>query len=107
MSVAQFAVLLRAIHDHSKQYIADSNSCYWHAFTVVEVIHSKFSAVQTNGTAFSERGVYKKWKPDLEDAVQTVSKLYDAAWEKCAARAQERAVSSVDLPFVCFTDPGV
>jgi hypothetical protein len=107
MSVAQLAVLLRAIHGHSKQYIADSNSCYWHAFTVVEVIRGKFSAVQTNGTAFSERGMYKRWKPDLEDAVQTVSQLYDAAWEKCVVQAQERAVSSVDLPFVCFIDPRV
>jgi hypothetical protein len=107
MSVAQLAVLLRAIHDHSKQYLANSNSCYWYAFTVVEVICSKFSAVQTNGTAFSERGVYKKWKPDIENAIGTVSLLYDAAWGKCTERAQKRAVSPVDFPLVCFTDPEV
>jgi hypothetical protein len=104
MTVAQLAVLLRAIHDHSKNYTANSNSCYWYAFTVVEVIRGKFPAVQTNGPAFAERGEYMKWKPDLENAVQTVSLLYDAAWKKCAEQAQERAVSSVGLLF-CFTDP--
>jgi|SRR5882724_7959017 len=97
MSAAQLSILLRAIHEHSQFYHAKSNSCYWFAFTIMEVIRGKFPGIHTEGPAFKDRGEYLGWSADLEDAVATVSGLYDAAWVECAGQAQRRAVSYIDL----------
>ena len=66
MSVAQLAVLLSAIHAYNEWYAANSNSCYWYAYTVMEVICTKFVAVQLEGSAFSWRSMFVRKKMDVE-----------------------------------------
>ena len=61
MSAVQLAVLLSAVRAHSDQYAANGNFCYWCAHTVMEVISTKFKAVQTEGPAFAERCSRRRW----------------------------------------------
>ena len=107
MSAAQLAVLLSAVHAYNDQYAANGNSCYWYAYTVMEVIRTKFVAVQTEGSAFAERSMFARKKMDVEGDVEAVSKLYDTEWAKCSEQAQQRAVSSVNFYFVNFAGSNV
>jgi len=87
MSAAQLAVLLSAVHAYNDQYAANGDSCYWYVYTVMEVIRSKFVAVQMEGrlaSAFSERSMFARKKMDVEGNVEAVRKLYDTKWAKCA-----------------------
>src|ERR1700733_4770316 len=72
MSVAQLTVLLSAVHAYNDQYAANCNSCYWYAYTAMEIIRTKFSAVQTKGSVFCERSMFMRKKMDLEGDVEAV-----------------------------------
>ena len=96
MNAAQLAVLLRVVNQHSKVYKLGSNSCYWYAYTVAEVIRRHFGAVQTECARFSDRGKYRGVKPNLEDAVEDVFALYKDAWTAVVQEAEQRAVSCID-----------
>jgi hypothetical protein len=73
----------------------------------VEVIRTKFVAVQTGGSAFAERSMFARQKMDVEGDIDAMSKLYDTEWEKCIEQARQREVSSVYLPFVTIFEPDV
>jgi hypothetical protein len=73
----------------------------------MEVICTKFVAVQPEGSAFSRRSMFVRKKMDVEGDIEAVSKLYDTKWAKCAEQAQQRAVSSVNFDFVNFAESNV
>jgi hypothetical protein len=100
------AILLSAVHAYNDQYAANGNSCYWYVYTVMEVIRTKFVAVQTEGSAFSERFMFAK-KMNGEGDVDAVRKLYDTEWAKCIEQARHREVSSVYLPSVTIFELNV
>jgi hypothetical protein len=104
MSAAQLTVLLSAVHAYNDQYAANGNSCYWYAYTAMEVIRTKFSAVQTKGSVFSEKSTFVRKKMDVEGDVEAVGNLHDTEWAKCAGQAQHRAVSSLNCYFVNFAE---
>jgi hypothetical protein len=70
----------------------------------MEVIRTKFWAVQTKGSIFSERSMFVRKKMDVESDIEAVGNLYDTEWAKCAEQAQQRAVSSVNCYFVNFAE---
>jgi len=107
MSAAQLATLLSAVHAYNDQYAANGNSCYWYTYTVMEVIRTKFVAVQTEGSAFAERSMFARKKMGVEGDVEAVSKLYDTEWAKCAEQAQKRVVSTVNWYFANFGESDV
>lgn len=49
----------------------------------MEVIRTKFEAVQMEGPAFAERSMFGRKKMDVEGDVGAVGKLYDTEWAKC------------------------
>ena len=92
MSVMQLAVLLRTIHDHRDQYAANSHSCYWYAFTVMEVIRLKFGAHEEKGPAFGDRSRFLGKKMDVDDDTNAVSTLYDVRWADWMKKVKKREV---------------
>jgi len=96
MTAVQLEVLLRVVNQHSKMYKLSSNSCYWYAYTVAEVIYRHFRAMQTECDLFRDRGTYIGLKLNLEDAVNAVIVSYEDAWTAVVQEAEQRAVSGVD-----------
>jgi hypothetical protein len=54
MSAAQLAALLSAVHAYNDQYAANGNSCYWYAYTVMEVIQDPGLSLWSSGTGTTE-----------------------------------------------------
>lgn len=73
----------------------------------MEVIRTKFVAVNMEGSAFAERSMFARQKMDVEGDIDAVSKLYDTEWAKCIEQARQREVSSLYLPFVTIVEPDV
>ena len=42
MSLAQLTILLKAVYQHSVHYNLLAYQCYWHAYTVWEVLRGEF-----------------------------------------------------------------
>jgi hypothetical protein len=107
MSVAQLVALLGAVHAYNNQYPTNGNSCYWFAYTIMKVIHTKFMVVQMEGSAFAERSMFARGKMDVEGDIEAVSKLYDTEWANCIEQVQQREVSLVNSSFIDFGESDV
>jgi hypothetical protein len=91
MSAGQLSVLLLTIHDHRDLYTIDGNSCYWYAFTVMEVIRLKFGAQETRGPAFKDRSkALTKMNVGTAADIEEVGLLYDTNWADCMEKARKR-----------------
>jgi hypothetical protein len=76
MSLAQLAVLLQAVYHHSVHYQLLTYQCYWHAYTVREVLRE----VSQNKLE-DKMGKYMGVNIRREDSVEPITNSYQSAWD--------------------------
>jgi hypothetical protein len=96
MSLAQLAILLKAVSKHSVHYDLLKYQCYWYAYTVWEVVRTYFSGAVTDDGLQRRRGKYKGVKIRREDSVEAATEMYGRAWtmlceEEARTQQQEEA----------------
>jgi hypothetical protein len=81
MSLAQLAVLLKAVHQHRVDYHLLKYQCYWHAYTVWEVLRAEFGGVVTQNELQARRGKYMGVNIRRKDSVEAITDAYNDAWK--------------------------
>jgi len=74
MSLAQLAFLLQAVYQHSVHYQILTYQCYWHAYTVWEILRE----VSQNKLE-DKRGKYMGVNIRREDSVEAITNSYQSA----------------------------
>jgi len=82
MSLAQLAVLLKAVNQHSVDYDLWTYQCYWYAYTVWEVLRTQYGGTVTENKLQDKRGKYMGVKIRREDSVEAISEAYRKAWQE-------------------------
>jgi len=80
MSLAQLAVLLKAVYQHSVQYKLLTCQCYWHAYTVLEILRAEFVGHVTQDKLHNKRGKYMGVNIRREHSVEAITEAYNSAW---------------------------
>jgi hypothetical protein len=80
MSLAQLAVLLKAVNQHSVHYKLLTYQCYWHAYTVWEILRKEFGGDVTQNKLQDRRGKYMGVNIRREDSVEAIIDAYRSAW---------------------------
>jgi hypothetical protein len=80
MSLAQLAVLLKAVHQHSVDYKLLTYQCYWHAYTVWEIMRKEFGGDVSQNKLQNKRGKYMGVNIRREDSVEAITDAYESAW---------------------------
>ncbi|KIM76755.1 hypothetical protein PILCRDRAFT_825972 [Piloderma croceum F 1598] len=99
MSLAQLAVLLKAVYQHSVHYKLLTYQCYWHAYTVWEIMRQEFGGDVSQNKLQNKRGKYMGVNIRREDSVEAITDAYKNAWvafgeEETRARQQAEYVIS-------------
>jgi hypothetical protein len=81
MSVAQLAVLLRAVYRHSVQYNLRKYQCYWYAYTVWEILRREYGGQVSQNKFEDRRGKYMGVKIMREDSVEAITEAYKKEWK--------------------------
>jgi hypothetical protein len=109
MSLAQLAVLLKAVYQHSVHYKLLTYQCYWHAYTVWEIMRKEFGGDVSRNKLQNKRGKYMGVNIRREDSVEVITDAYKSAWvafceEETRARQQaEHAISQVGCRQLIFS----
>jgi hypothetical protein len=80
MSLAQLAVLLQAVYQHSVHYQLLTYQCYWHAYTVWEILRKEFRGEVSQNKLEDKRGKYMGVNIRREDSVEAITNAYKSAW---------------------------
>jgi hypothetical protein len=80
MSLAQLAVLLQAVYQHSVHYQLLTYQCYWHAYTVWEILRKEFRGDVSQNKLEDRRGKYMGVNIRREDSVESITNAYKSAW---------------------------
>ena len=107
MSLAQLAVLLKAVYQHSVQYQLLTYQCYWHAYTVWEILRVEFGGHVTQNKLQDRRGKYMGVNIRREDSVEAITKVYKSAWRAFCeeeTRTQQQAEDVIRLVSVAAYD---
>jgi len=94
MSLAQLAVLLKAVNQHSVDYDLWTYQCYWYAYTIWEVLRTQYGGTVTENKLQDRRGKYMGVKIRREDSVEAINEKYGKAWQTFCdeeTRARQRA----------------
>jgi hypothetical protein len=81
MSLAQLAILLKAVFQHSVDYKLLTYQCYWHAYTVWEVLRREFGGEVTQNKLQDKRGKYMGVNIRREHSVEAITETYKNAWK--------------------------
>jgi hypothetical protein len=81
MSVAQLAILLNAVNDHSIHDDLFKHQRHWYAYTVWEVLRTQFRGNVTNSDEQDRMGGYMGINVRREDSVETITEEYRRAWQ--------------------------
>ena len=82
MSIAQLAVLLRAVYHHSVHYNLRKYQCYWHAYTVWEILRREYGGQVSQNESEDRRGKYMGVKIMHEDSVEAITEAYRRDWKE-------------------------
>jgi hypothetical protein len=82
MSVAELAILLRVVNEHSIHYDLLKYQCYWYAYTVWEVMRTHFGGVVVDNALISKRGKYMGITIRREDSVGAITRSFKSAWKE-------------------------
>ncbi|KIM81638.1 hypothetical protein PILCRDRAFT_498291 [Piloderma croceum F 1598] len=80
MSLAQLAVLLQAVYQHSVHYQLLTYQCYWYAYTVWEILRKEFGGAVSQNKLEDKRGKYMGVNIRREDSVEAITNAYKSAW---------------------------
>ena len=98
MSLAQLAILLKAVHQHSIDYKLLTYQCYWHAYTVWEIMRKEFEGDVSQNKLQDKRGKYMGVNIRREDSVEAVTAAYKSAWAVfCKEEIKERQKAKNDI----------
>jgi hypothetical protein len=98
MSLAQLAVLLKAVHQHSVDYDTLTYQCYWYAYTVWEIMRKEFDGDVSQNRLQDKRGKYMGVNIRREDSVEAITAAYESAWEVfCKEEKKERQKAEDDI----------
>jgi len=87
MSLAQLAVLLQAVYQHSVYYQLLTYQCYWHAYTVWVILPKEFRGEVSLNKLQDKRGKYTGVNIRREDSVEGITSAYKSIW--VAFRSEE------------------
>jgi hypothetical protein len=100
MSLAQLTVLLKAVYQHSVHYNLLTYQCYWHTYTVWEILRTEFGGVVTQNELQGRRGKYMGVNIRREDSVEAITDAYKSAWGAFCeeeTRTQQKAEDVIRL----------
>ena len=103
MSLAQLAILLKTINNHSIHYDLWAYQCYWYAYTAWEILRTQFGGSVTETEMQSRRGKYMGMNIRREDSVAAITEEYRSAWqafceeEMRTKQKDEDAISQVNI----------
>lgn len=80
MSIAQLAVLLRAVYHHSVHYDLRTYQCYWHSYTVWEILRREYGGQVSHNELQDRRGKYMGVRIRREDSVGAITEAYKRVW---------------------------
>jgi len=110
MSLAQLAVLFQAVYQHSVHYQLLTYQCYWHAYTVWEILRKEFRGDVSQNKLQDKRGKYMGVNIRREDSVEAITSAYKSAWvafcnEETRTRQQaEDVIRQVGVASLYFTE---
>jgi hypothetical protein len=81
MALAQLAILLKTVNDHSIHYDLRKHQCYWYAYTVWEILHTQFGGDVAETEVESRRERYIDINVRREDSVAAITEEYRSAWQ--------------------------
>lgn len=79
MSLAQLAILMKVVNDHSVEYDI-KYQCYWYAYTVWETIRTHFKGNVTENALEGKRGKYMGVRFRREDSVEAITENFETEW---------------------------
>jgi hypothetical protein len=80
MTLAQLAVLLKTVYHHSAKYDLRTYQCYWHAYTVWEILRREFAGQVSQNELQDKRGKYMNVKVRREASVEAITEAYKGEW---------------------------
>ena len=102
MSLAQLTILLKAVYQHSVHYNLLTYQCYWHSYTVWEVLRREFGGAVTQNRLQDKRGKYMGVNIRREDSVEAIIDAYKRDWQAfCEEETRSRQLEADIIRQVC------
>jgi hypothetical protein len=107
MSLAELAILLNTVNDHSIHNDLCTYERYWYPYTVWEVLRTQFRGNVKENEMQDRRGIYTGVAIRREDSVEKIADEYRSAWKSfCEAGTRTRQEEEATIREVHFESYG-